>query len=158
MLWLLEILVYVMWWLVIFKSKTYFSTESNNATRKWASGQKVFEIKGWSIFTKSEERGEKREALTYCGGGGVGVNQWDEEMLTLWRLINKHETMRLHAASCVNITQTRETTFRVDGDSLYVLSNFRHVSLLIDFLKRGAIFENRTVITTYSFRDREDRV
>lgn len=79
-------------------------------------------------------------------------------MLTLWRLINKHETMRLHAASCVNITQTREQTFRVDGDSLYVLSNFRHVSLLIDFLKRWAIFENRIVITTYSFRDREDRV
>lgn len=63
-------------------------------------------------------------------------------MLTLWRLINKHETMRLHAASRVNIIRTCEQTFRVDGERFCVLNNFRHISLLIDFLKRWGNFEN----------------
>lgn len=82
--------------------------------------------------------------------GCAGVNQWDEEMLTLWRLINKHETMRLHAASRVNIIRTCEQTFRVYGERFCVLSNFRHISLLIDFLKRWENFENCILLSTLS--------
>lgn len=80
-------------------------------------------------------------------------------MLTLWRLINKHETMRLHAASRVNIIRTCEQTFRVDGERFCVLSNFRHISLLIDFLKRWEnFFENCIILSTLSKESRRQGV